>query len=244
MQDLTIGEVAKLFSISNDTIRNYIRKNLLTPRKQNHYYFSEVDIYRLYQIIVFTAIGCSLGQIKENFQTNQTEQLLEKISLNHTNKQDEFSTVNRVIEKITTAQKKYKLDRITFSRQEEKSLKKIAEFEDEPIIDFSTDAPFNSNQLEVPYHIIFNRTDIVSCVLSDKKTNDYFFPAGMYACKCFSAMTNEQIKTEVALFLEEYELNELDHSITEVLVYENIFCSLAYNQAKMYVIEAKISEQS
>lgn len=54
MKPLTAGEFAKLFNISKYSIRHYIDKGILTPKRneENKYYtFEESDIYRLLSIL-------------------------------------------------------------------------------------------------------------------------------------------------------------------------------------------------
>lgn len=64
----SIGQVAKLMSVSIRTVQYYDQQNLLSPSayaKNNHRLYSHQDILKLDQILRLKQFGFSLYQIKD-----------------------------------------------------------------------------------------------------------------------------------------------------------------------------------
>jgi DNA-binding transcriptional MerR regulator len=75
---LTIGEVASQSGISLRTLRHYDAIGLLVPaiRGDNNYrYYQQSDLERLYQILMFRALGFSLREVSDLLEMNQSERV-------------------------------------------------------------------------------------------------------------------------------------------------------------------------
>lgn len=74
-----IGELAKLFNISTDTIRHYDKKGLLKPqcnRDNSYRYYDVRDFFKLSRILFFKSLDISLEDIKNYLHNKNTENLL------------------------------------------------------------------------------------------------------------------------------------------------------------------------
>lgn len=74
-----IGELARLFNISTDTIRHYDRKELLKPHitSENSYRYYDIrDFFKLSRILFFKSLDISLEEIKNYLSNKNTENLL------------------------------------------------------------------------------------------------------------------------------------------------------------------------
>lgn len=72
----TIGTLSKLTGIPLDTIRHYTELQLLHPVTEGSYrYYSNEDIYVLYNIRSFRSIGFSLAQISEMLKAEQETEI-------------------------------------------------------------------------------------------------------------------------------------------------------------------------
>ncbi len=74
-----IGELAKLFNISTDTIRHYDKKGLLKPELNNensYRYYDVRDFFKLSRILFFKSLDISLEEIKNYLHNKNTENLL------------------------------------------------------------------------------------------------------------------------------------------------------------------------
>jgi DNA-binding transcriptional MerR regulator len=244
MRALTTGELAELFNVSKYKIRHYVDEGILVPKrnKENGYYFfEESDIYRLYQIIIFRKIGFSIQEIKKSLRMDNTANMLEKAEINLQHKIDELLEIQKTIHKIVSSQKKYKLNEIIFVDREERYYKKVPkQIVEEDSIDYFKAVKLEISQLDEPYYIFSKQSTSVLCLKSKKEDSDYSFPTGIYACKNFVAKDRDTIENQVDSFLRDPLLNSRNYSLDNIIVYENIFCSLAYRDVMIYSIEVKL----
>ncbi|EGP8637811.1 transcriptional regulator, partial [Listeria monocytogenes] len=106
---------------------------------------------------------------------------------------------------------------------------------DHNTINYSQAAKHNLPDLEEPFYIFSKQDTGIICLKSIKKRSDYTFPAGEYACKSFIAKDEATIETQIQLFLE-----ELKYPTTSMILYENIYPSLAYPDAMFYTMEVPL----
>ena len=87
-----IGEIAKLLGISAETIRNYEKKGLIEPYKEdsNYRYFDIIKVNHLFNIQKFQKYGYNLHEIKDLMNEN-------------TLKEAEYSLINREKELLNEA---------------------------------------------------------------------------------------------------------------------------------------------
>lgn len=83
---MNIGDVAKLYKISYDTIRYYEKLGILGPIKKDtsgNRDYSEVDIDRLYFILCMKKAGLTLNEIKDYVALYQqgNETVLERLNM-------------------------------------------------------------------------------------------------------------------------------------------------------------------
>lgn len=74
-----IGELAKLFDITTNTLRHYDRINLLKPeydRNNDYRYYSIRNFFKLSRILFFKSLDISLEDIKEYMMHKNTHNLL------------------------------------------------------------------------------------------------------------------------------------------------------------------------
>lgn len=244
MKALTTGDLAELFSISKYKIRHYIDEGILVPQrnKENGYYFfEEYDIYRLYQIIIFRKIGFSIQEIKEILRMDNAINVLEKAEINLQHKLDELLEIKKTIHKMVRSQKEYKLNEIIFVDREDRYYKRVTEqIVDGDSIDYFKAKKLKLPHFDEPYYILSKQSPAILCLKSKKEDSDYVFPNGMYACKSFAAKDRSSIENQIDRFVNDPLLHNTDYSLENIIVYENIFCSLAYSNVMIYSIEVKL----
>ena len=81
---------------------------------------------------------------------------------------------------------------------------------------------------------------MIPCFQSKNKEDDLFFAKGTYASMSFIVNTEDCIKKNIDLFLADKLLAIKDTSPHHFLVFENIYCSLAYNNAPIFTVEIKL----
>ncbi|CAM4143325.1 MerR family transcriptional regulator [Listeria ivanovii] len=239
MRTLSTGELAALFQISKYKIRHYIDEGILAPKRNSengYYFFEEIDIYRLYQIILFRKIGFSIQEIKESLLGEKVTPMLEQAEHNLQQKIDELLDIQKTIQKIIHSQKEITLNETTFVDRANRYYKKIPEqLLDYGSINYSLAAKLDLPHIEEPFYIFSEQETGVICCKSTKETSDFTFPSGKYAYKNFVAEDEVTVKKQASIFLE-----ELTYTNKNILIYENIYASLAYPDAMVYSIEVKI----
>ncbi|MBF2673759.1 MerR family transcriptional regulator [Listeria marthii] len=239
MRALSTSEIAALFQISKYKIRHYVDEGILQPNRNpenGYYFFEEADIYRLYQIILFRKIGFSIQEIKQSLLGEKVTPMLEQAEQDLQQKIDELLEIQKTVQKIIHSQKEITLDEMAFIDREARYFKKVP---DQIIannsIDYSQAAKQNLPNLEEPFYIFTWQNTSIVCLKSTKETSDYMFPAGKYACKHFIAENEAMIETQIEQFSE-----ELKYPVKNMLIYENIYPSLAYPNAMVYTMEVQI----
>lgn len=244
MKPLTVGEIAKLFNISKYSIRHYIDKGILTPKRneENQYYtFEESDIYRLYQIKTLREIGFSIKEIQESLELDNIKSMFEEAETKIQREINKLLATQKTINKIVNSQRIYKLNEVAFVEQEERYFKKLIKHIIEgDSINYAKAVDHEILHLDEPYFILSKNMSEVMCLKSTKECNDYVFPAGTYACKNFVVENITDIEKQVSSFFNDSIINLRDYSVESYLLYENIYCSLAYNDKMVYSIEVKL----
>lgn len=244
MTQLTTGEIAKLFAISKYRIRHYIDKGILTPQRnaENDYYiFAEKDIYRLYQIITLREIGFSLKEIQTSLKLANIEAMFAKAQTKIQHEIKQLLATQKIINKLVNAQKKSQLNEVVFVEQEERYFKKLRKdlIAADSIAYLKTigQAIF---PIDEPYFVLTKDLTEVMCLKTAKRDHDYVFPAGTYACINFAVKNKTDLEKQVHRFEQDLTSKVRDASTKNFLLFENIYCSLAYNDQMVYSIEAKL----
>ncbi|EOK04043.1 MerR family transcriptional regulator [Enterococcus faecalis] len=244
MRLLTTGELASLFSISKYTIRHYIDIGLLVPkqRKENGYYlFDEDNIYKLYQVLVLKNIGYPLSTIDTILCQNGIVDYFIDAEQQLQNKIDELNAIKKTVKSIIQAQDIYKLNETTFFERPDRYFKSIPKsvLKNETI-DLLKASDLNISPLDEIFYITKKNLSNIPCLKSEKKDNEYFFSQGTYACKSFVVKNEECIKKNVAFFLTDKLLNINGANHNDLLLYENVYCSLAYSNVTVFSLEVKL----
>ena len=74
-----IGELAKIFNISTDTLRHYDKLNLLKPEQDpinNYRYYDISSIFKLSRILFLKNLGISLNEINDYINNKDAEHLI------------------------------------------------------------------------------------------------------------------------------------------------------------------------
>ncbi|BES64942.1 GyrI-like domain-containing protein [Gottschalkiaceae bacterium SANA] len=77
-----IGELAKMFNITTDTLRHYEKKNLLKPEhdSENSYRYYDLDsMFKLGRILFLKNLGISLGEIDDYMENKNADKLFEML---------------------------------------------------------------------------------------------------------------------------------------------------------------------
>ncbi|MEB5880954.1 MerR family transcriptional regulator [Enterococcus gallinarum] len=243
MKLLTTSELASLFSISKHTIRHYIDIDLLTPKERRdngYFFFDEENVYRLYQIIVLRNIGYSLKTIKTVLTEEDVAHYFLEAEQNLQKKIDELLAIKNTVQNIIQAQERYKLNEITFFERADRYFHPFPETViDNSEIDLIKATKMNFSSLDQLFYV-HNENEVIPCFQSKNKEDDLFFAKGTYASMSFIVNTEDCIKKNIDLFLADKLLAIKDTSPHHFLVFENIYCSLAYNNATIFTVEIKL----
>lgn len=77
-----IGEVAKIFNLSTETIKYYEKEGLLSPKKNkvnNYRIYSDDDIIKLYDILFYRSVNISINEIREILNGKKIEKVTDLI---------------------------------------------------------------------------------------------------------------------------------------------------------------------
>lgn len=237
---LSTGELAKLFDTTKYTIRHYLDKNLLTftHKDTNGYHlFSEADIYRLYQIFIFRELGLSIEEIKTTLEKETIQKELKKAELTLEAKIAELSALKDSVRQINLAQETYQINEISFLDYQDRYLSIIPSYlVSETTIDYSKG---NLIDLEKIYYVYSKKNQIQLLVESDNETCDYHFSKGTFISKTFIANNDEEFNHQIELFLKDSLITIKGYKMEDLLIFENIDCSLAYNHHMLYTVEVK-----
>lgn len=240
MNLLSTGELAKLFNITKYTIRHYLDKDLLTftQKDDNGYHlFSEADIYRLYQIIIFRELGLSIQEIKRTLEQETIKEELKKAEFILEEKITQLSALKQSVQQINLAQEKYPVDEITFLDYPDRYLSAIPEqLIREKTIDYSKETLLD---LEKIYYTFSKDSQLCLLSNSSKNTFDYHFPQGSYISKTFIANEEKEFNQQISLFLADSLIKIKEYTLEDLLIFENIDCSLAHSNYMLYTVEVK-----
>ena len=97
-----IGEVSKLFNISNRMLRYYEQKGIIkTTRQENNYrYYDEYSIQKIKQILSLKQLGFTVREIEKVFSSNSTIELIQLLQNKKSlliKQQKELTTLTNVI---------------------------------------------------------------------------------------------------------------------------------------------------
>ncbi|HWR41408.1 MAG TPA: helix-turn-helix domain-containing protein [Patescibacteria group bacterium] len=106
MKDLyTIGEIAKLFGISVQTLRNYSNLNLLRPQRVDentgYRYYSFQQFHYIDRIKYLRKLGLSLTEIEEIIEDGQTDKLLSSLELQKQRMAEELKKLQETYDDIS-----------------------------------------------------------------------------------------------------------------------------------------------
>lgn len=99
----SIGEFAKLVSVSSKTIRFYQQQGILEPSyiKENGYrYYKEEDIIKLQKIVTLRYIGLPIKEIKQVLKEGKSDQLFNSLELQKQLLKQKILNLQGVIRKI------------------------------------------------------------------------------------------------------------------------------------------------
>lgn len=100
-----IGELAKLFNISSDTLRLYDRKGLLKPYQDsnNSYRYYDIrSIFRLSRILFFKNLDITLKEIDEYMKNKNRERLTDMLRKKNTELEMRIQRLSNLQHKITS----------------------------------------------------------------------------------------------------------------------------------------------
>lgn len=244
MNNLTMGELAALFAIKKSTIRYYVEEGLLRPRRNNqndYYLFSEEDIYRLYQILVLKEAGISIKKIKHGLNQesvlNSLEQAKQAVKTKITRLKQLESKLGGIIED----NKRYVLNEAVYLEYPDRYLEKISsdDLEDGKFLYYQNTTDIFDSLNYLAYRFSDQRNFDV-CMQSTKENADFLYPEGVYVSKTVSAVNEQTLFEQIDLFLSDPLFALTDSTIEDLLVYENINCSLAYSEKMLFTMEVKM----
>lgn len=248
MIDLTSGELANLFKITKYTLRHYLKEGLLVPaltQENGYQLFSEVEVYRLYQILFLRKLGHSVNEIKKMFEEEELSHHLTH-SLTRIEEQiKELETIREILSQTIDAQQT-KLNEIMFIEEEKRFFKILKDEErdgtDVRLKAISKMADFDATNLEEMgylYRFKCERPEVG--YLSQSTDSDVALPQGLYASLTFLAESDEQFNKAIEKFQSDILVKEHLAKKAPLVILENVQLSLLYSQTMSYTIQMKIN---
>lgn len=116
-----IGELAKIFNVSTDTLRHYDKINLLKPEQDpdNSYrYYDISSMFKLSRILFLKNLGISLGEIEDYMKNKNTDRLLNMLKKKNDDIDSRIQQLTNLKQKINIklellSHAKTKLDKIS-----------------------------------------------------------------------------------------------------------------------------------
>ena len=234
------GEMAKLFDTTKYTIRHYLDKKILTFTKidaNGYYLFSERDIYRLYQIVILREIGIPIEEIKRILETDTIKEELIKTESILEDKITKLLATKSFIHQINVSQKTYEIDKITFLDYPDRYLSIVSSHSIHPDDDDYSKKEYI--HLDKIYYIFPEGNYVDILIKSEMNKFDYHFHKGTYISKTFISNDEEDFRKQLILFLDDPLLVIKKNKMADLLIFENIDCSLAYRNHMLYTVEVK-----
>lgn len=246
MKLLTTGQLAKLFNITKYKIRYYIDQEILTTsriERNGYQLFDESDIYRLYQIILFRDIGLSIELIKTILENETIGEELSKVEKKIDLKIKELNEIKQFVSQINLAKERYQLNEIVFLEYPDRYLNILShQFLSENEIDYlkiATSENFGNNIEEI-YYIISEEMQLIAYTKGSIQDFDFPILTGTYISKTFIVEDEAMLLEQIQLFLNDPLVILKKYSYKDLLIFENINCSLAYSSKMLYTIEVKL----
>lgn len=245
MQNYSISELARIFKITKYTIRHYVDEGLLSPEKNSvsgYYTFSETDLYRLYQILTFRKIGYAVKDIKKLFEQDNFTDVFRVAEAKVQDQINSLLATKRIIHTIIQAQENTKFDKIAFAERDGRFFKQVPDnLLAEEQLNLLEIAKFDSYQPENVCYLIKSNGNYDTCFLGKSDDYHYVMPKGDYAYKNVLIQEEQELYNQIESFKNDsFIKNALSTDNSVILCYENIFSSLAYNQATVFTLEVKL----
>lgn len=244
MYILTTGQLAQLFSIKKSTIRYYVDEGLLHPKRneQNDYYtFLEEDIYRLYQVLVLKESGISIKEIKQALCQESLLGILQQAKKDVKAKINTLNHLESRLSEIIQDNKKYILNECVYIEYPSRYLKKVpAKYLENNTFLYSPLSSNNLISLDTLSYVFIDKSDFVVCIQSTKEKYDFMYPKGLYASKTVIAEDEKDLLNQIDLFMSDFLFELTNTSIENLLVYENVHCSVAYSEKMIFTMEVKM----
>lgn len=247
MIDLTSGELAKLFKITKYTLRHYLKEGLLVPaftQENGYQFFSEVEVYRLYQILFFRKLGHSIDEIKKMFEEEELSDHLATSLMRIEQQIKALETIREILSQTIDAQQT-KLNEIVFMEEEPRFFKFLKDDEDGTELKLkaiSKMADFDATNLEeMGYLCQFMSERPEVGYLSHSSDWDVPLAQGLYASLTFLAESDEQFNEAIESFKSDILVKEHLAKKAPLVILENVQLSLLYSQTMSYTIQLKIN---
>lgn len=118
-----IGELAKMFNISTDTLRHYDKKNLLKPEhnsENNYRYYDITSMFKLSRILFLKNLDISLNEIEDYMKNKNSDRLFNMLKKKNEEVDLKIQQLTNLKHKINSKldlfeYSKTKLDKITIT---------------------------------------------------------------------------------------------------------------------------------
>lgn len=100
-----IGELAKIFNISTDTLRHYDKMNLLKPEQDhtnNYRYYDITSMFKLSRILFLKNLGISLSEIEDYMNHKNADRLLSMLKKKNDDIDSRIQQLQNLKHKINT----------------------------------------------------------------------------------------------------------------------------------------------
>ena len=243
MKSISTGQLAKLFNLPKHTIRYYVDESLLIPHVNeiNGYHeFLERDIYKLYQIVFLRNVGLSIETIKEVLLKDEVIPSLQDSVKNIDYQIAELTALKKTVTHILKANDEMKLGEIQFVEKESRFLKIVSdEVAQNGTIDLLKAHELGYDHLDLFFFVIDKSLEETVYVLGEKEDYHKKLNRGIYACKNIEYLNDEQLESEIELFLKDPVLEISSQS--EMIIYENIYSSLSFSEKEIMTLEVLLS---
>lgn len=202
--------------------------------------FTEIDIYRLHQILMLKQSGLSIQVINEILSTDKILPSLIQAEKEIHEKINKLVCTRRKLKKLISYNNVYKINEIIFLEKPTRYFQKIPKkFIDSNGLIYSKNMANNLDNFENLSYVLNSSDNFLTCLPCKKKSSDFLFPKGMYISKSVAIHDEIDLKKEVYLFLETPLAKSARSLSKNLLIYENVECSLTYSKKMIFTMEVE-----
>lgn len=172
----SIGEVAKIFNLSTETIKYYEKEGLLSPNKNevnNYRIYSDYDIIKLYDILFYRSVDMPINGIRKILNGEKMEKVTELISKTEAKIMEQKKYYDELLSRLQRWKKLHNEDSVKYIDQYEIREMPLAY---RSSIDYTKYTDYTVHYMKaigIKDEVNYNSTLAFSCTFMDNRCCDF-----------------------------------------------------------------------